>query len=410
MNLPLLRKIQAAIRRMREVWKKTEGKIRFVAFSTGKDSLAMTAMLYEAVEPERPVCLYSHHHLEFPIYLEYLEEIRKKGFHVEVVHPFLEYFELMERGMGFVTLADAWCVPMLVGTAMIGWLQEQGARSPRSGIMFRGMSGSEYSRKYHTEIELYRRLDLPCYNPLLGFTKEEILEIVQARYGLPLNPIYEHMDRSYCICCYTSDARRQTYSSKHFPAVCRKYYRQIEKMLFDSGLIERSHLEPEFKTRDEKIRQHGFIYWRRSRMQDVVGAIKRRLSVNVVAYQIRDPQWISTKHLCPLKGRWARVGNEIRFWDTPATVTDTLIKRMINCLDCGFCVMTCFPCRKFDRASKTLQIEGCIQCGKCLHLKFCMGWKHRFWRRVIVETDSYGPPDGQPKQLPLLRNGMPSVP
>ena len=87
----------------------------------------------------------------------------------------------------------------------------------------------------------------------------------------------------------------------------------------------------------------------------------------------------------PVDGKWVRVGNEIRFWDVQEKIADILIKRMINCLDCGFCMVECFPCRQFDRTTKRLRIVGCIQCGKCLRLKFCMGWRHRFWRRVIVE-------------------------
>ena len=75
--------------------------------------------------------------------------------------------------------------------------------------MFRGMSASEYSHKFHTRLELYTRLDLPTFNPVLSFTTEEIIEVIRGRYGLPLNPIYEHMGRTYCICCYPSDVRRQ---------------------------------------------------------------------------------------------------------------------------------------------------------------------------------------------------------
>ena len=217
MRKPLRAKVAEVVRNLRLIWPKIADRHRFVAFSTGKDSLALAAMLYEAVEPERPTCLYVHHDLEFSSNLDYLEQLKGHGFAATTLVPFLGYFELMDRGIGFLTLKDPWCVPLLIGTALLEWLRDQGARGPREGVMFRGMSGSEYSHKYHTALELYRRLDLPCFNPLLGFSKEEILEVIQTRYGLPLNPIYQHMDRTYCICCYTSDARRQAYSAEHSP-------------------------------------------------------------------------------------------------------------------------------------------------------------------------------------------------
>jgi len=377
-------KVQDAIRSMREVWPKLQGKNPFVAFSTGKDSLAMAAMLYEAVEPDRPMCLYAHHGLEFPGNLDYLAELQARGFVVENVRPFLEYFELMERGIGFLTLKDPWCVPMLVGTALIEWLQRQGARSTREGAMFRGMSRSEHYHDLHSELELYKRLDLPCFNPLLTFTKEEIIEVVQSRYGLPLNPIYDYMARTYCICCYTPDKRRQAYSSQYYPEVCQRYYGQIEKMLFDSGLMNQGHLDPQYRTREEKLERHGFIHWHRAKAQDTIGAVKCQLPSGALSYRIREADWIATKHLQPVNGKWARKGSEIRFWDVPERKADILIKRMMNCLDCGFCAVECLPCRRFDRPTKTLQIDSCLQCGKCIRLKFCMGWQHRFWRRTIT--------------------------
>jgi ferredoxin len=168
--------------------------------------------------------------------------------------------------------------------------------------------------------------------------------------------------------------------------VCEKYYGHIERLLFDSGLIEKSNLAPEYKTREEKLERHGFIYWRRQKTQNVVGAVKYRLPSGALLYHIRESNWIAPKHLQPVNGKWGRVGNEIRFWDVQEKIADILIKRMINCLDCGFCMVECFSCRQFDRTTKQLRIVGCIQCGKCLRLKFCMGWRHRFWRRVIVEN------------------------
>ena len=386
MNKTLATKVKSTIASIRQIYPKLESGYPFIAFSTGKDSLAMAAMIYEAIAPDKLPCLYVHHNFEFPENLDFVEELKDRGFMIEVLNPFLEYFELTERGIGFLTLVDAWCVPMLVGTGLIDWLKRKGAKGPREGVMFRGMSGSEYSRKFHRGVELYKRLDLPCFNPMLNFTKQEIIEVVMERYGLPLNPIYKHMDRTYCICCYTSDRRRQAYSQKHYPQVYEKYYGHIEKLLFDSGLIDKSNLAPQYKTRKEKLERHGFVYWRRHKAQDVIGAVKYRLPSSVLVYQIRKSEWIETKHLKSVDGRWARIGNEIRFWDVPEKLADILVKRMINCLNCGFCMIECFPCRQFDRTTKSLRIEGCIQCGKCIRLKFCMGWRHRFWRRVIVES------------------------
>ncbi|RJP18460.1 MAG: hypothetical protein C4520_14510 [Candidatus Abyssobacteria bacterium SURF_5] len=386
MDKPLENKVKATVAHLRELWTRLDSKHRFVAFSTGKDSLAVAALLYEAVGSESPPCLYSHHQLEFPEYEQYAEGMRAFGFNIEIVKPFLQYFELIDRGIGFLTLKEAWCRPLLIGTGFLEWLQKKGARSPLSGVMFRGISGSDYSHNLHSPFEIYTCLDLPCFNPILDFSKQEVITILKERYGLPLNPIYEHLERTYCICCYTPEAKSQIYGRYRFPEVHKRYYALIENLIFESGLIEKSADKKQHKTREEKIAKHGFVHWKRLRAQNTVGAFKRRLRNGALSYRIRDKAWINTKHLTPVRGNWFCQKDMIRFWDVPETIADSLIKRMINCLDCGYCVVICFPCRKFDRKTKTLQIEGCIRCGKCLNLRFCMGWKHRFWRRIILES------------------------
>ena len=391
MTPELDKKIDSTVERLRTLWATLKGRIPFVAFSTGKDSLAMAAMLYEAVAPEKPPCIYSHHDFEFPECHEYLKTMEGFGFKIEVARPFLSYFELMDRGIGFLTRHNAWCVPMLVGTALLEWLRCNGANSPSDGVMFRGISGSEYGKKFHRELEIYERLELPTINPMLDFTKEEILQMITERYNLPLNPIYDHLPRTYCICCYTSaDPKRVAYSKGRFPAECKKYYRQIEEMLFDSGLVECVAENEKMLSREEKLERHGFVHWRRRKEQERVGAIRLHNESGVFSYLIRDADWIDEKHLEPLRGKWVRKGNEIRFFEVPESLADTVIKRMINCIDCGFCTMQCMRCRTFDHLEKRLAIHGCTQCGECLSLKHCMGWQHRFWRRVIREKNAMG--------------------
>ena len=53
MDQALKTKVAETVATLRSLWGTLEGKYRFVAFSTGKDSLALAAMLYEAVEPGR---------------------------------------------------------------------------------------------------------------------------------------------------------------------------------------------------------------------------------------------------------------------------------------------------------------------------------------------------------------------
>jgi 3'-phosphoadenosine 5'-phosphosulfate sulfotransferase (PAPS reductase)/FAD synthetase len=127
MNKTLEAKVKTTVASIREIYSKIESGYPFIAFSTGKDSLAMAAMIYEAITPDKLPCLYVHHDIEFPSNLDYVEEIRDRGFMVEVLNPFLEYFELTDRGIGFPTLVDAWCVPMLVGTGLLGWLKQKSA-------------------------------------------------------------------------------------------------------------------------------------------------------------------------------------------------------------------------------------------------------------------------------------------
>ena len=58
---------------------------------------------------------------------------------------------------------------------------------------------------------------------------------------------------------------------------------------------------------------------------------------------------------------------------------------MINCLDCGFCVVECSGGRRFDQRSKSLQIDGCVQCGRCLRLNILYGMATPILCRVVVE-------------------------
>lgn len=387
MNQPLDSKVQRTVRWLRNIWKRTEGRPRFVAFSAGKDSLVLAAMLYEAVEEESPPCLHVKHDFQLPTDSWYLDMLRERGFDIQVLHPFLEYFELIDRGIGFPTKTEPWCIPMLIGSAFLEWLRLRGAPGPRAGVMFRGVSGSEWSRKYHAPLEVYQRLDLPTVNPILLFETDEIITVLRQRYGLPLNPLYDKVSRTYCICCYAPDRQRQAYAEAQFPSVHSQFYGHIEQCLFGSDLIEPSRVPKRYRTRQEQLGEHGFMHWRRSPRQDAVGAVKRRLRGDALSYTVREPRWIDAKHFRPVAGRWARVGNDIRFWDTPERQADAIMKRMLNCLDCGFCMVQCFSCRQFDRDAGELRIEGCLQCGKCLNLRYCMGWKHRFWRRVIVEAN-----------------------
>jgi hypothetical protein len=54
-------------------------------------------------------------------------------------------------------------------------LRDAGAAGTQEAVMFRGMSGSEYSHSLHQRLEFYKHLNMPCFNPMLRFSKEEII-------------------------------------------------------------------------------------------------------------------------------------------------------------------------------------------------------------------------------------------
>ena len=388
MDKCLNNKLRNAISDIKKVWAQIETKDRFIAFSGGKDSLALSLIIYEAIDEDPPPCLYVHHDMVLPIHLEYMFDLKRKSdLKIDILHPNLNYFDLIDRGIGFLTLQGSWCKQLLIGTGFLAWLQRKGIKSTKSVVMFRGISGSEYSKKWHSPFEIYTHLNMPCFNPLLNFKTEEIVELITNRYGVPLSPIYKLMERTYCICCYTGDSRSHNYFFQKYSMTIEKIQSQIKELLFDSNIIHKAKLYPEHKTIEEKFLRHGYNNWRRIKEQNVIGAVKIRKPSGLVIYKVKNPDWIDTQHLSAVVGKWLVKGDEVRFWDCDEKVTDILIKRMINCLNCGFCAVECLGHRRFDRTQKKLVVENCVQCGNCVRLNYCMGWQHRFWRRVIVKEN-----------------------
>jgi 3'-phosphoadenosine 5'-phosphosulfate sulfotransferase (PAPS reductase)/FAD synthetase len=57
MRKTLTTKVKNTIALIREIYPKLKDGYPFIAFSTGKDSLAMAAMIYEAIAPDKLPCL-----------------------------------------------------------------------------------------------------------------------------------------------------------------------------------------------------------------------------------------------------------------------------------------------------------------------------------------------------------------
>jgi len=207
---------------------------------------------------------------------------------------------------------------------------------------------------------------LPTFNPVLSFTTEEIVEVIRGRYGLPLNLSTNTWAAPTASAATLRCTAAGNIAVGTSPEVCTRYYGRSSTCCSTAVFLTRPS-PAEHRTKEEKLGRHGFVHWNRIKAQDVVGAVKRRNRSGSLAYRVREAGWINAKHLEPVRGRWSIKGTEIRFWGLDEGKADTLIKRMINCLNCGFCVVECFRCRHFDRRARpcesTAVCNAVVACG-----------------------------------------------
>jgi len=89
---------------------------------------------------------------------------------------------------------------------------------------------------------------------------------------------------------WTAQGKR---SGRRHPEVCQKYYSQIENLLFDSGLIEKTSLESKYKTKEEKLEKHGFctLASNERAKHSGSGKIKARIRSNCLPNQGTIMDW-----------------------------------------------------------------------------------------------------------------------
>lgn len=180
-----MNKTQQAISRIR---KAAQGRLPYVLFSGGKDSLAVLSLVKRACDYIRvqPEAIYVDTTITIPENLNYVVEIcRQLGVKLNIVRPESTFFELALR-KGFPTFRRRWCCEYLKLRPVEGFLKDK----PASRVVFDGVRMEESLRRKNTPyMEWKDYLNCYLYHPILEWTSKDVHDYL-AKERLSINPLY----------------------------------------------------------------------------------------------------------------------------------------------------------------------------------------------------------------------------
>ncbi|WP_297093524.1 phosphoadenosine phosphosulfate reductase family protein [Thermococcus sp.] len=390
-SIELEHKVVEARRFMRKVAAKYSDLPIAVAFSGGKDSLAVLGLALEEFGDEGFTVFFNNTGIEFPETLEYVEELRK---------------ELEPKGIKFI-VADAgdafwralhvfsppgrdyrWCCKVTKLGPITMAIKEN---YPRGVLMFVGQRKYESIKRFK-QPRVWKNPWVPNEtgaSPIFHWRALEVWLYIFSR-GLKYNPLYEdRLDRIGCFLCPSASLAEIYTLKEEKPELWSKWENELKRW------------QRRFGMPDEWI-TYGF--WRWKKLSKGERAIARELGVEVpeerswepVKYSIEetDGGFVARfntvvnlkriKEVAPILGEVEEGENYIRaggvtFRQDGAYTSDSgeavqayyLVKRAYECVGCGVCVGKCPEgALSIDPRSRKIVVDYdlCTHCRECMEV------------------------------------------
>lgn len=388
-SIELGKKVEEARRFMRKTAMRYADLPIAVAFSGGKDSLAVLGLALEEFGDEGFTVFFNNTGIEFPETLEYVEELRK---------------ELEPKGIKFV-VADAgdafwralhvfsppgrdyrWCCKVTKLGPITMAIKEN---YPKGILMFVGQRKYESIKRFK-QPRVWKNPWVPNEtgaSPIFHWRALEVWLYIFSR-GLKYNPLYEdRLDRIGCFLCPSSSLAEIYMLKEEKPELWAKWENELERWK------RRFNLPEEWIT-------YGF--WRWKKLSKGKKAIAKKLGVDIpeerswepVRYSLEEENGVFTvrfntvvnlkriREVAPILGEVEEGENYIRAGTVTFRVDGAytedfnegvqayyLVKRAYECVGCGVCVGKCPEgALSIDPVSKKIMVnpELCIHCRECM--------------------------------------------
>ncbi|ASJ04845.1 phosphoadenosine phosphosulfate reductase domain-containing protein [Thermococcus barossii] len=388
-SIELERKVMEARRFMRKVSTRYSDLPIAVAFSGGKDSLAVLGLALEEFGDEGFTVFFNNTGIEFPETLEYVEKLRK---------------ELEPRGIKFV-VADAgdafwraihvfsppgrdyrWCCKVTKLGPITLSIKEN---YPKGVLMFVGQRKYESIKRFK-QPRVWKNPWVPNEtgaSPIFHWRALEVWLYILSR-ELPYNPLYERgFDRIGCFLCPSASLAEIYTLKEEKPELWAKWEGELKRW------------QKRFGMPDEWI-TYGF--WRWKKLSKGEKAIARELGVDIpeerswepVRYTVEKTETgfvtrfntvVNLKRIgevAPILGEVKEGENYIRAGDVifrpDGAYTDDpneaiqayyLVKRAYECVGCGVCVGKCPEgALSIEERSRKIVVnpELCTHCRECM--------------------------------------------
>ncbi|NJE76909.1 phosphoadenosine phosphosulfate reductase family protein [Thermococcus sp. ES12] len=388
-SIELERKVMEARRFMRKVSTRYSDLPIAVAFSGGKDSLAVLGLALEEFGDEGFTVFFNNTGIEFPETLEYVEKLRK---------------ELEPKGIKFV-VADAgdafwraihvfsppgrdyrWCCKVTKLGPITLSIKEN---YPKGVLMFVGQRKYESIKRFK-QPRVWKNPWVPNEtgaSPIFHWRALEVWLYILSR-ELPYNPLYERgFDRIGCFLCPSASLAEIYTLKEEKPELWAKWEGELKRWGKRFGMP------------DEWI-TYGF--WRWKKLSKGEKAIARELGVDIpeerswepVRYTVEKTETgfvtrfntvVNLKRIgevAPILGEVKEGENYIRagdvtfrpdgaYTDDPNEAVQAyyLVKRAYECVGCGVCVGKCPEgALSIDERSRKIVVnpELCTHCRECM--------------------------------------------